>query len=108
MENATETREVSVKELTQAFEGKYVHVSFGDCCGIGIEIPRGTVEYKDGLKPKLLLASRDGDNNITGSVSVDEYAITSIKEHKNNNGIYAVTFLINVAGIDISEYKPLE
>ena len=33
MSNTTETREVSMKELAQAFEGKYVNVSSADTYG---------------------------------------------------------------------------
>ena len=48
-----ETREISMKEVAQAFEGKYVNVSSADTYGIAIEMYRGTVEYEDDLKPEL-------------------------------------------------------
>ena len=51
MSNTTETREVSMKELVQAFKGKYVNVSSTDHYGISIEMTRGTIEYEDDLKP---------------------------------------------------------
>lgn len=105
MSNTTETREVSMKELAQAFEGKYVNVSSLDHYGIAIELIRGTIEYEDDLKPELWLISRDGENNITGSVTFDEDVIEAIEE---SNGTYTVSFTIGMADIDISEYKSRE
>lgn len=105
MSNTTETREVSMKELAQAFEGKYINVSSVDHYGIAIEMTRGTVEYEDDLKPELWLVSRDSENNVTGSVTFDEDTIEAIEE---SNGTYTITFSIAMADIDISEYKSLE
>lgn len=105
MTNTTETREVSMKELAQAFDGKYINVSSTDHYGIAIEMHRGTVEYDDDLKPELWLVSRDSENNVTGSVCFDEYTIECIEE---SNGIYTISFSIGMADVDISEYKSLE
>ena len=105
MSNTTGTREVSMKELTQAFEGKFVNVSSADTYGIAIEMTRGTIEYEDDLKPELWLVSRDGQNNVTGSVTFDEDVIEDIEE---SNGTYTISFTIGMADIDISEYKSLE
>ena len=105
MSNTTETREVSMKELAQAFEGKYINVSSVDHYGIVIEMTRGTVEYEDDLKPELWLVSRDSENNVTGSVTFDEDVIESIEE---SNGTYTIIFSTAMADIDISEYKSLE
>lgn len=52
MSNTTETKKVTMKELAQAFEGKYVNVSSVDHYGIAIEMTRGTIEYEDNLKPE--------------------------------------------------------
>lgn len=103
--NATETREVSMKELAQAFEGKYVNVSSVDHYGIAIEMTRGTIEYEDDLKPELWLVSRDNQNNVTGSVTFDEDVIEAIEEF---NGIYTISFSVGMADINVSEYKSLE
>lgn len=103
--NTTETREVSMKELAQAFEGKFINVSSTDHYGIAIEMTRGTIEYEDDLKPELWLVSRDSENNVTGSVMFDEDTIETIEE---SNGTYTITFSIVMADIDISEYKSLE
>jgi hypothetical protein len=105
MSNTTETREVSMKELAQAFEGKYINVSSVDHYGIVIEMTRGTVEYEDDLKPELWLVSRDSENNVTGSVTFDEDTIEAIEE---SNGTYTISFTVGMADIDISEYKSLE
>lgn len=105
MTNTTETREVTMKELAQAFEGKYVDVSSTDHYGITIEMTKGTIEYEDDLKPELWLVSRDSENNVTGSVCFDEDVIESIEE---SNGIYTIRFSMGMADIDISEYKSLE
>lgn len=103
--NTTETREVSMKKLVQAFEGKYVNVSSSDHYGIAIEMTRGTVEYEDDLKPELWLVSRDSENNVTGSVTIDEDVIEAIEEY---NGTYTISFTVGMADVDISEYKSLE
>lgn len=100
-----ETREVSMKELAQAFEGKYVNVSSSDHYGIAIEMTKGTIEYENDLNPELWLVSRDGENNVTGSVTFDEEVIESIEE---SNGTYTISFTVGMADIDVSEYKSLE
>ena len=103
--NATKTREVSMKELAQAFEGKYINVSSVDHYGIAIEMTKGTIEYEDDLKPKLWLVSRDSENNVTGSVTFDEDVIEAIEE---SNGTYTISFTVGMADIDVSEYKSLK
>ena len=105
MSNTTETREVSMKELAQAFEGKYVNVSSADTYGIAIEMTRGTIEYENNLKPELWLVSRDSQNNVTGSITFDEDVIEAIEE---SNGTYTISFNVGMADIDVSEYKSLE
>lgn len=105
MSNTTETRKVSMKELAQAFEGKFINVSSIDHYGIAIDMTRGTVEYEDDLKPELWLVSRDSENNVTGSVTIDEDVIEAIEE---SNGTYTISFTVGMADIDISEYKSLE
>ena len=105
MTNTTETREVSMKELAQVFEGKYVNVSSNDHYGIAIEMTRGTIEYEDDLKPELWLVSRDSENSVTGSVTIDKDAIEAIEE---SNGTYTISFNIGIPDIDISEYKSLD
>ena len=103
--NTTVTKEVSMKELAQAFEGKVINVSSTDHYGIAIEMTRGTVEYEDDLKPELWLVSRDSQNNVTGSVTFDEDTIEAIEE---SNGTYTISFTVGMADIDVSEYKSLE
>ncbi|MCM1160630.1 MAG: hypothetical protein NC412_05335 [Roseburia sp.] len=103
--NTTETREVTIQELATAFEGKYVNVSSVDHYGLSIEMHRGTVEYEDDLGPELYLVSRDKDNNVTGSICISEDSIESIEE---DNGEYTIRFSLNMADIEISEYKSLE
>lgn len=103
--STTGTKEITMKELAQAFKGKYVNVSSTDHYGISIEMTRGTIEYEDDLKPELWLVSRDSENNVTGSVTFDEDVIEAIEE---SNGTYTISFTIGMADIDISEYKSLE
>ncbi len=103
--NTTVTKEVSMKELAQAFEGKFINVSSTDHYGIAIEMTRGTVEYEDDLKPELWLVSRDSQNNVTGSVTFDEDTIEAIEE---SNGTYTISFTVGMADIDVSEYKSLK
>lgn len=98
-------KEITVQELVAAFERKYVNVSSADHYGIAIEMTRGTIEYEDDLKPELWLVSRDSENNVTGSVCIDEDTIESIEEY---NDVYTISFGIGIADVDISEYKTLE
>lgn len=109
MENTvstTEVKEVTMKELAQVFEGKYVNVSSVDHYGIAIEMTRGTIEYEDDLKPELWLVSRDAKNGVTASVCIDEDSIESIEKY--DNGAYTINFTLDMPGVDISEYKTLE
>lgn len=105
MTNTTETKAVSMKELAQAFEGKFINVSSVEHYGIAVSITKGTIELEDDLKPELWLVSRDSENNVTGSVTIDEDAIGSIEEY---DGIYTISFNIGMADVDISEYKSPE
>lgn len=100
-----ETREVTMKELAQAFEGKHVNVLPVDYYGIAIEMYKGTIEYEDDLKPELWLVSRDSQNNVTGSVTIDKDVIEAIEE---SNDTYTISFSIGMADINISEYKSIE
>lgn len=104
MTNATETREVSIKELVAAFEGKYINVSPIDHYGLAIEVHRGTLEYEDDLKPELYLVNRDSNDNVTGSICIDEESIDSIEEE---NGVYTIRFNLEMTDVDISEHKSL-
>lgn len=101
----TETKTVTMEALAETFSGKYVNISPADYYGIAIEMYKGTIEYKDDLTPELWLVSRDSENNVTGSVTIDEDAIEAIEEF---NGTYTISFTLCMADIDISEYKSLE
>lgn len=100
-----ETKTVTMEQLAQVFEEKFVNVSSIDHYGIAIEMTRGTLEYENDLKPELWLVSRDNQNNVTGSVAFDEDTIEAIEE---SNGTYTISFTIGMADIDVSEYKSLE
>lgn len=99
------SKTITMKELAQAFEGKYVNVSSTDHYGIAIEMTKGTIEYEDDLKPELWIVSRDSESNVTGSVTFDEDTIEAIEE---SNDTYTISFTVGMADIDISEYKSLE
>lgn len=105
MANTTKVKEVTIKELAAAFEGKYINVSSIEHYGLAIEVNRGTLEYEDDLKPELWLVSRDEENNVISSITIDGESIESIEEY---NGTYTVRFNLDMADIDITEYKTLE
>lgn len=102
---STESREVTVKELVAAFDGKYVNVSPMDHYGISIEIHKGTIEFEDDLKPELYLVSRDDEDRVTASICIDEDSIESIEEY---GGTYTLNFAFCMTSIEISEYKTVE
>jgi hypothetical protein len=102
---ATETREVTVKELVAAFKGKYINVSPMDHYGISIEIHKGTIEFEDDLKPELYLVSRDSEDNVTGSICIDEDSIESIEKY---DGTYTINFAFCMTSVDISNYRTVE
>ena len=102
---STESREVTVKELVAAFDGKYVNVSPLDHYGIAIEIHKGTIEFEDNLKPELYLVSRDGEDRVTASICIDKDSIESIEEY---GGTYTLNFAFCMTSIEISEYKTVE
>lgn len=101
----TEAKTVTMEDIAQAFKGKYVSISPADHYGVSIEMTRGTIEYEDDLKPELWLVARDCENNVAGSVCIDEDVIEAIEE---SNGTYTISFTVGMADIDISEYKSLE
>lgn len=101
MTNTTKTTEVTMKEIAQAFEGKYVRISPEDRYGISIEMTRGTIEYEDDLKPELWLVARDYENNVAGSICIDEDTIESIE--KFNDGTYTINFTLNMTSVDVAE-----
>lgn len=103
--NTTEAREVTMKELAQAFEGKHVNVSSTDHYGIAIEMHKGTIEFENDLKPELWLVSRDSENNVTSSICIGEEAIESIEVCGD---IYTINFTLDMESVDISEYKTIE
>lgn len=104
--NTTEVQEVTMEALATAFEGKRVNISPVDYYGIALEIYQGTIEYENDLNPELWLVSRDSQDNVTGSICIDEEAIESIEAY--DDGKYAVNFTLNMAAVDISEYKSLK
>lgn len=102
---STESREVTVKELVAAFDGKYVNVSPLDHYGIAIEIHKGTIEFEDDLKPELYLVSRDDEDRVTASICIDEDSIESIEEY---GGTYTINFAFCMTSVDISDYRTVE
>lgn len=106
MTNKTITKAVTMKELTAAFEGKYVSISPVDHYGISIEMTKGTIEYENDLKPELWLVSRDNENNVTGSVCIDQQAVESIE--KFDDGTYTINFMLDMTSVNVAEYKTLK
>lgn len=100
MEEIT-VKEVTVKELIVAFEGKHVNISPMDHYGISINMRRATLKLED-EKPELWLVSRDEENRVTASICIDEDSIESIEEYED--GRYVIHFSLNMTSIDISEY----
>lgn len=105
MTNTTNTKTVSMEEIAKAFVGKYVSISPVDRYGISIEMTKGTIEYENDLKPELWLVARDYENNVAGSICIDEDCIESIEEC---NGTYTVNFTLDMTSVDVTEYKTLE
>ena len=95
---STESREVTVKELVAAFDGKYVNVSPLDHYGIAIEIHKGTIEFEDDLKPELYLVSRDDEDRVTASICIDEDSIESIEKYDD---VYTINFTFYMTSVDI-------
>ena len=106
MTNTAKTGEITVQELIAAFDGKHVNISPIDRYGISIEMHKATIEYEDDLSPELYFVSRDNENNVTGSICIDENSIENIEKY--DNGTYTVNFTLDMTSVDISEYKTLE
>lgn len=102
----TEAKTVTMEDIAQAFKGKYVSISPADHYGVSIEMTRGTIECENDLKPELWLVARDCENNVAGSVCIDEQAVESIE--KFDNGTYTINFMLNMTSVDVAEYKTLE
>ena len=99
MMNAAEEREVSLQELVAIFDGKYVNIQPTDY----ITIYKATVTKDE--DDRLHFVSRDSDGNVTGLVCVTEDSIESIKEY---GGTYTINLIMDMASMDISEYRTLE
>lgn len=95
-------KEVTVKELVAAFEGKHVNILPMDQDGITINMRKATLELEDD-KPELWLVSRDSEDRVTASICIDEDSIESIEEYED--GTYVIHFSVCIASIDISECK---
>ena len=105
MMNTTETKEVTVKELIAAFEGKSVSIFSLDRYGISIEMAKGTLELDDEAEDSndLWLVTRDEKNKVLMSICIDEDSIESIEDCED--GTYTVNFTLDMTSIDISECK---
>lgn len=105
MMNITETREVTVKELVSAFEGKYVNISSLDRYGISIQAMKGSLEMDDEVEDSndLWLVARDEKDRVLMSICIDEDSIESIESY--GDGTYTINFTLDMTSIDISECK---
>lgn len=105
MMNTTETREVTVKELVAAFEGKYVDISSLDRYGITIQAFKGTLEMDDEVDDSndLWIVARDEKDRVLMSICIDDDSIESIQSY--GDGTYTIIFTLNMTSIDISECK---
>ncbi|MXP76255.1 hypothetical protein GN277_12875 [Lachnospiraceae bacterium WCA-9-b2] len=97
---ATETREVTVKELVAAFKGKYINVSPMDHYGISINMQKATLELEEDDCSELYLVSRDEENRVTASICIDEDSIENIEKY---DGTYTLNFAFCMTSVDISE-----
>lgn len=102
---ATETREVTVKELVAAFKGKYVNISPSDHYGISINMQKATLELEEDDCSELYLVSRDEENRVTASICIDEDSIENIEKY---DGTYTLNFAFCMTSVDISEQKEVE
>ena len=105
MMNTTEIREVTVKELVAAFEGKFVNISSMDRYGITIQALKGTLEMDDEVEDNndLWIVARDEKDRALMSICIDEDTIESIEDC--GDGTYTINFTLDMTSIDISEYK---
>lgn len=105
MMNTTETREVTVKDLVAAFEGKFVSISSLDRYGISIQALKGTLEMDDEGEDNndLWIVARDEKDRALMSICIDEDSIESIEDF--GDGTYTINFTLDTTSIDISECK---
>lgn len=105
MMNTVETKEVSVKELVAAFEGKFVTISSLDRYGISIQALKGTLEIDDEVEDNndLWLVARDEKERVLMSICFDEDSVESIEDY--GDGTYIINFTLDMTSIDISECK---
>ena len=104
MTTKTETREVTMKELAQAFSGKYVDATCAHCCGIVIGICGGVIDYEDLHNPKLCITSGDAHNNQMGTICMWANSIEKIEE---KDGTYSI-ITGYMPKIEISEHTSNE
>ncbi|MEY8410496.1 hypothetical protein AALB51_04515 [Lachnospiraceae bacterium 62-26] len=100
---ATQTTEVTIKELVAAFKGKYANISPSDHYGISINMQKATLELEEDDCSELYLVSRDEENRVMASICIDEDSVESIEKYED--GTYTLNFSFCMTSIDISECK---
>ena len=102
-------REVTIKELVKAFEGKLVSIESPEHYGISIEMDKVSIEYDEDTDELTLTAGNYNHDGI-GSISIDvEDSIDIIEiDDEEDEPVFVITFTGYMSDVTIRRWKSLE
>lgn len=102
-------REVTVKELVEAFEGKLVSIESPEHYGISIEMDKASIEYDEDTDELTFTAGNYNHDGI-GSISIDVADSVDIIEvdDEEDEPVFVISFTGYMSDVTITRWKSLE
>lgn len=102
-------REVTVKELVKAFEGKLVTIESPEHYGISIDMDKASIEYDEDTNELTFTAGNYNHGGI-GSISIDvEDSIDIIEiDDDEDEPVFVISFTGYMSDVTIRRWKSLE
>ena len=102
-------REVTVKELLAAFEGKLVNIEAYEHYGISIDMDKASIEYHEDTNEITFTAGNYNHDGISSvHINVDD-CIESIEiNEEDDEPVFVISFTGYMSDITITRFKSLE
>lgn len=102
-------REVTVKELVEAFENKLVSIESPEHYGISIEMDKARIEYDEDTD-ELTFTTGNYNHDGIGSISIDvEDSIDIIEiDDEEDEPVFVISFTGYMSDVTIRRWKSLE
>lgn len=102
-------REVTIKELVKAFEGKLVSIESPEHYGISIDMDKASIDYHEDTDELTFTAGNYNHGGI-GSISIDvEDSIDIIEiDDVEDEPVFVITFTGYMSDIRITRFKSIE